>query len=64
MTFPALGDEVLTVGIPGRTPETLDASLAIDFHEAENGTLQSREAEQDQNEKGDASDSGDGPGSK
>ena len=32
VAFPAVGDEIVTVGPPGSAPDSLIASLVVDFH--------------------------------
>lgn len=41
----------MTVGTPGNAPDSLIASLLVDFHQAESGTVQDNQQEQDQNEQ-------------
>lgn len=51
VAFPAVGEKIVTVGTPGSAPDSLIASLVVDFHQAENGTVQENQQEQDQNEQ-------------
>jgi hypothetical protein len=50
--FPAVGDEVLTVGTAGSSPDTLIASLVFDFNQADNGTVQDNQENEDQGNNG------------
>jgi hypothetical protein len=50
--FPAVGDEVLTVGTPGSSPDTLVASLVFDFNQADNGTVQDNQEHEDHGDNG------------
>jgi hypothetical protein len=53
--FPAVGDEVLTVGTAGSSPDTLVASLVFDFNQADNGTVQDNQENEDQGDNGEHS---------
>jgi hypothetical protein len=52
--FPAVGDEVLTVGTAGSGPDTLVASLVFDFNQADNGTVQDNQDNEDQGDNGES----------
>ena len=45
--FPAVGDQVLTVGMPGATPDSITASLVFDFNQADNGSVQDNQDNED-----------------
>ena len=51
--FPAVGDEVLTVGAAGATPNTITADLVFDFNPADNGSVEDNQDNEDQGVNGD-----------
>ena len=51
--FPAIGDEVLTVGTAGATPNTITADLIFDFNPADNGPVEDNQDNEDQGDNGD-----------
>ena len=50
--FPAVGDEVLTVGVPGATPDSITASLVFDFNQADNGSVQDNQDNENHGQNG------------
>lgn len=45
--FPAVGDEVLTVGMAGTTPDSITANLVFDFNQADNESVQNNQHNED-----------------
>ena len=50
--FPAVGDEVLTVAMPGATLDSITASLVFDFNQADNGSVQDNQHNEDHGRNG------------
>jgi len=57
--FPAVGDEVLSVGTAGVTPDSMTATLVFDFNPADDGSLQNNQDNEDHGDNGDNGDNGD-----
>ena len=51
--FPAIGDEVLTVGTAGATPDTITADLVFDFNPADNASVEDNQNNEDHGTNGD-----------
>ena len=51
--FPVVGDEVLTVGTAGATPNMITADLVFDFNPADNGSVEGNQHNQDEGINGD-----------
>lgn len=50
--FPAVGDEVLSVGTAGTTADTMTASLVFDFNSADTGSVQDNQDNEDTGSNG------------
>ena len=57
--FPAVGDEVLTVGTAGVSPNSITATLVFDFNPADNGSVEDNQNNEDHGDNGDHHDGGD-----
>jgi len=50
--FPAVGDEVLSVGTAGVTPDSMTAALVFDFNPADDGSVQNNQDNEDHGDNG------------
>ncbi len=50
--FPAVGDEVLSVGTAGVTPDSMTATLVFDFNPADDGSVQNNQDNEDHGDNG------------